>query len=249
MSDYRAEQFPVPTPGRLRRELHLRRPPWWMVLGLIVVVVGTWVPLYLIYKERTTDSTLPKIHYIQDMDLQPGFRAQQANALFQDGRAARQSVTGTVARGSLREDDHLYRGYKTVSIAGEEAVEFFTTLPESISLDQRLIDRGRERYAIYCAVCHDEQGTGNGLVHQHALALKEAKWVPPTNLMTQEIRDRPDGQIFQAISDGVRNMPAYRSQISVRDRWAIVVWVRQLQKQTSPPPDQPTTNGAPNGEN
>jgi mono/diheme cytochrome c family protein len=92
-----------------------------------------------------------------------------------------------------------------------------------------VVNRGLERYAIYCAVCHDDSGTGNGLVHQHALALKETKWVPPTNLLTQEIRDRPEGQIFQAISDGVRNMPGYKSQLDVDDRWAIVVYVRKLQ--------------------
>ena len=96
-------------------------------------------------------------------------------------------------------------------------------------MDADLIARGHERYSIYCAICHDGQGTGQGLVHQRALALQETKWVPPTNLLTQEIRDRPDGQVFQAISDGVRNMPSYKTQIAVEDRWAIVAYLRQLQ--------------------
>ena len=62
MTEYQREQFPIPTPGRLRRELRLRRPPWWMVLALIVVIIATWIPLYLIYQQRNSYSTLPKIH-------------------------------------------------------------------------------------------------------------------------------------------------------------------------------------------
>ena len=229
MSGYQSEQFPIPTPGRLKRELRLRRPPWWMVLGLMLVIVGTWIPLYLIYQERRSYSSLPKIHYIQDMDLQPGFRAQQSSSLFADGRSSRLAVAGTVARGDLREDDHLFRGYKTMASGATELIEFYEAIPDRIVVDESLLNRGAERFAIYCAICHDSTGTGNGLVHQRAVELKETKWVPPTNLLTQEIRDRLDGQLFQAISEGVRNMPGYKTQINTRDRWAIVAYVRQLQ--------------------
>lgn len=229
MTEYQREQFPIPTPGRLKRELRLRRPPWWMVVGLIVVVIATWIPLYLIYQKRSRYSTLPKIHYIQDMDNQPGFGPQAPSTLFADGRATRTVVEGTIARGHLREDDHFFRGYQMMKVGATESVEFFDEFPDDVAIDETLVQRGAERYAIYCAVCHDDQGTGNGLVHQHALALKETKWVPPTNLLTQEIRDRPKGQIFQAISDGVRNMPGYKTQIEVEDRWAIVAYVQSLQ--------------------
>jgi mono/diheme cytochrome c family protein len=229
MTEYQHEQFPIPTPGRLRRELRLRRPPWWLVLALIIVIIASWIPLYLIYQKRNSYSTLPKIHYIQDMDNQPGFGPQDPTTLFADGRATRSLVDGTVARGHLREDDHYFRGYQMTKIGSTESVEFFENFPDNVSVNEALIGRGAERYAIYCAVCHDQQGAGDGLVHQHAIALKEAKWVPPTNLLTQEIRDRPEGQVFQAISDGVRNMPGYKTQINVEDRWAIVAFVRQLQ--------------------
>lgn len=229
MTEYQQEQFPIPTPGRLRRELRLRRPPWWMVAGLIVVVVATWVPLYLIYKKRSEFSELPKIHYVQDMDLQPGFRPQQPSTLFADGRAARQPVDGTVARGHLREDEHFFRGFHHVQAGATEALEFFSTYPDRVVVDEAFVERGRQRYMIYCAVCHDDRGAGNGTVHQRALELKETKWVPPTNLLTQEIRDRAHGQLFQVIGDGVRNMPGYKTQISVEDRWAIVAYVRHLQ--------------------
>jgi len=80
------------------------------------------------------------------------------------------------------------------------------------------------------------------------LELKESKWVPPTNLLTQMIRDRSDGQLFQAVTDGVRSMPSYGSQIPVQDRWAIVAYIRQLQESlpVAPEPvpdstDQPET--------
>lgn len=229
MTEYQREQFPIPTPRRLKRELRLRRPPWWMVVGLVLIVIGTWIPLFLIYQKRNSYSTLPKIHYIQDMDLQPGFRAQQPSALFADGRAARSPVIGTIARGHLREDDHFFRGYQTIKSGEFEKIEFFASMPPGVAVNESLVSRGGERYAIYCAGCHDSGGEGNGLIHQRATALKETKWVPPTNLLTQEIRDRKEGQIFQAIGDGVRNMPSHKTQITVKDRWAIVAYIRQLQ--------------------
>ena len=229
MTEYQNEQFPIPTPGRLRRELRLRRPPWWMVVGLVLVIIATWIPLYLIYQKRNSYSTLPKIHYIQDMDNQPSYGPQAPTTLFADGRATRTLVEGTIARGHLREDDHYFRGYHNVVNGAIQIIEFFDSFPETVVVDEPLILRGQERYEIYCAVCHDENGTGNGLVHQRAVALQETKWVPPTNLLTQDVRDRPEGQLFQAISDGVRNMPGYKTQINVADRWAIVAYVQQLQ--------------------
>ncbi len=229
MTEYQQEQFPIPTPGRLRRELRLRRPPWWMVVGLILVIFATWIPLYLIFQKRNSYSTLPKIHYIQDMDNQPGYGPQAPTTLFDDGRASRTLVEGTIARGHLREDDHYFRGHHDVENGAIQTLEFYESFPENVVVDEPFVLRGQERYAIYCAVCHDENGTGNGLVHQRAMALQETKWVPPTNLLTQEIRDRPEGQLFQAISDGARNMPGYKTQINVDDRWAIVAYVQKLQ--------------------
>ena len=229
MTDYQQEQFPLPTPARLRRELRLRRPPWWMVVGLIGVIFATWIPLYWIYRERNSYSTLPKIHFIQDMDNQPAFRAQHPSRLFSDGRATRAVVDGTVARGHLRLDDQFFRGYRTIREGADERIEFVSTLPESIAVNTRTVQRGKERFNIYCVVCHGPNGDGNGIVHQRAIARKEAQWVPPTNLLTQLVRDQPAGKLFQSISDGVRNMPGYNTQISVPDRWAIVAYLRDLQ--------------------
>lgn len=231
MSTYQPEQFPVPTPGRLRRELRLRRPPWWMVLLLILMVVGTWLPLAAIYRERTSYSTQPRFHLFHDMDKQPKRGPQSSHAWFKDGRAMRLPVEGTIARGRLLHNEHLSQGYFTSVDAalGAESLTFATALPPELPLDAKLLARGKERYSIYCALCHGADGLGNGQINRRAVELKEAKWVPATNLMTAEIRARADGQIYQALRDGVRNMPAYGSQIGEVDRWAIVAWVRELQ--------------------
>ncbi len=233
MSTYQSEQFPIPTPARLRRELRLRRPPWWMIAVLVVVVVGTWIPLGLIYQARQTRSPLPRVHLFLDMDQQPRRGPQSKHADFLDGRAMRLPVAGTVPRGEDRRDDHWQRGLVVPSSTADEAYAFAEEFPNGLNIDETLLARGKRQYQIYCAVCHGADGLGNGPVNQRAVELKDPKWVPATNLLTQEIRDRRDGQLVQSIRDGVRNMPAYRNQIGARDRWAIVAWVRQLQA-TSP---------------
>lgn len=238
MSNYQEERFPVPTPRRLVRELRLRRPPWWMVLTLAMVVIGTWIPLILIMRTRGTTSSKPRVHFLMDMDKQAKFGTQASHPWFVDGRAMREPVEGTLARGGLQHDAHFFDGYTKDANSG--AIQFLTGLPPRVAEDERLLTRGRQRYKIYCAVCHGDSGTGDGLVNLKAIELKDPKWVPATNLMTQEIRDRADGQIYQAIRDGVRNMPSYKSQIVPRDRWAIVAYLRELQANSEiAPPSGP----------
>jgi mono/diheme cytochrome c family protein len=124
----------------------------------------------------------------------------------------RPPVPGTVAVGEPKQDAHLERG----KLGGENA----STLP--LELDRELLDRGRRRYDIYCAPCHDRTGSGNGIVVQRGL-------VPPPSFHDARIRAMPVGEIFNVISNGVRNMPSYAAQIPVRDRWAITAYVRALQ--------------------
>lgn len=231
MSTYQEERVPFPSPWRLVKELRLRRPPWWMVALLILVVIGTWIPLALIYQARQQTSRLPRIHFFHDMDHQPKFGPQSGHPWYVDGRAMRQPIEGTIARGKLEHDQEYLLGYVTQDgTRSSPPIRFVTALPERLPQDNALLSRGRERFGIYCAPCHGSQGAGDGQVNQAAIALKEGKWVPATNLLSQMVRDRADGQLFQAISDGVRSMPSYGSQISVRDRWAIVAFVRDLQQ-------------------
>jgi len=104
---------------------------------------------------------------------------------------------------------------------------------------QSLIKRGRERFNIYCYVCHGYDGSGHGPVNQRALELKAidtdpahpigVNWLPAAQLTSDTIRAEPDGKIFNTISNGIRTMPSYGPQIPVDDRWAIVAYVRALQ--------------------
>lgn len=245
MPTYQEERFPIPTPRRLARELRLKRPPWWMVAVLLVVVVATWVPLALIYRARGTKSRLPRVHFIQDMDKQAKFGPQAAHPWFKDGRAMRLPVEGTIARGRLRLDQHLAFGYLTDDgTLGGKPTEFVKSPPPQWEHQkEKLLRRGKDRYTIYCSLCHGSQGAGDGPISQRAVELSEPKWAPPTNLLTQTIRERLDGEIFQAISDGVRTMPSYGSLLPVEDRWAIVAYVRELQK-TQPVAPEPIPAGA-----
>lgn len=104
-----------------------------------------------------------------------------------------------------------------------------------IPVTEELMLRGRERYQIYCAPCHGLGGYGDGIVNQRALALKAPTWVPVPSLHSVQTRNRADGYIYRAITDGVRKMPAYGSQIMPADRWAIVVYVRALQRSQGAP--------------
>ncbi|GMV42723.1 MAG: quinol:cytochrome C oxidoreductase [Myxococcales bacterium] len=156
----------------------------------------------------------PPIHLNPNMDQQDRFDPQEPNPFFADKRAMRPQVPGTVARGSLHEDDHLYRG----RVGGE----LVTTLPAGIALDKKLLDRGQQRYNIYCAPCHDQSGEGRGIIVERGLT-------PPPTYHSDRMRTAPVGYIYEVISNGIRTMPSYASQIPVEDRWAIVAYVRALQ--------------------
>ncbi len=159
-------------------------------------------------------SDKPPIHIIPDMDWQPKYVAQQEFAdksIFADGRAARPLVEDTVPVGHLDEDDAYYRG-KT----GEA---FVAVAP--IEVNQKVLERGQARFNIYCSPCHDKSGGGRGIVVQRGYPL-------PPDLTGDLVRGYPDGHIFNVISKGIRNMPAYGHQIPPEDRWAIVSWVRVL---------------------
>ncbi|HHN75337.1 MAG TPA: cytochrome c [Acidobacteria bacterium] len=193
-----------------------------MIYLLILLVCASFVPLALIARARTSVSSRPRIHIVPDMDSQEKFKAQSASLLFSDGRAMRLPVEGTIAQGELQDDDHYYRGK-----VGET---FTTTFPDQIRVDRALLERGRERFGIYCAPCHGLAGDGDGMVARRADELQEGTWTPPSNLHDKTVVERPVGHLYNTISNGIRNMPSYGSQIPVEDRWAIVAYVRALQR-------------------
>ncbi len=194
--------------------------PRWLIPAFAVVFTLTFVPLALIARSRSTHQSTPRINIIPDMDIQNRYDAQAENRLFADGRAMRPPVEGAIARGELREDGHFYRG----KVAGAWA----TSIP--VTVDAALMERGRHRYEIYCAPCHGLGGIGDGLVAQRADALEQGTWIPPASFHTDLVRGRTDGELFNTITHGIRNMPAYGGQIPPADRWAIVAYVRALQR-------------------
>jgi mono/diheme cytochrome c family protein len=102
------------------------------------------------------------------------------------------------------------------------------------------MDRGQQRFNIYCAACHGRGGFGDGLIAQRAIQLQQPTWVPPTNIHTEYVTKQPIGKIFNTISNGIRKMPGYKEQISVEDRWAISLYVQALQReQTAKEADVP----------
>jgi len=188
----------------------------------ILIAVGL-IPLVFAAKARVSTSAKPRVHLVPDMDQTEGFKSQQGNRVFRDGRAMRPYVPGTVARGELFEDDHLFRG----KIGKEWAKE----LPASLPLTRELLDRGRARFDIFCATCHGLTGNGRGPTAIRAEApevLEQGTWTPPTAYDNEQIRNRALGHLFNTITNGIRNMPAYAPQIPVEDRWAIVAYVRAL---------------------
>jgi mono/diheme cytochrome c family protein len=194
--------------------------PRWLTYSLLVAVALSFVPLALIMRARTTTSTQPRIHIIPDMDNQPKYGAQDRNPIFADRRAMRPPVAGTVARGTVLGNAGL-----TAGRAGEGWIE---AIP--LEVDTGILQRGRERYDIFCSPCHGLAGFGDGMVAMRADELLEGTWTPPTSFHTDLIRGRAPGQLFNTISNGIRNMPAYGPQIRVEDRWAIVAYVKALQR-------------------
>jgi mono/diheme cytochrome c family protein len=202
---------------------------------LIVLFVLGLVPLAIIARDRASPSPKPRIQIIPDMDNQPKFKAQKANPLFADGRAMRLPPADTVARGEARTDSLLY--------AGRESGAWATRFPQPVT--PALVARGQERFRIFCAPCHGLSGYGDGLVAKRADRLQEGTWTPPASFHTDLVRQRPAGQLFNTITNGVRNMPSYGAQIPPADRWAIVAYVRALQRSQNagvadvPPAEQP----------
>jgi hypothetical protein len=148
-----------------------------------------------------------------DMHVQPRQNPLSRSDFFADQRSERPSVEGTVARGQLREDTYYYTG-KIGSNPGD-AMPFPVT--------KEVLERGRERYNIYCAPCHSRVGDGNGFVPSRGFPRK------PPSFHIERLQKAPLGYFFDTITSGFGIMPDYASQIPVRDRWDIVAYVRALQ--------------------
>jgi mono/diheme cytochrome c family protein len=148
------------------------------------------------------------------MDDQPKVLPQAASDFFYNGASMREPVPGTVPIGGLREDAALFTG------KGADG-QFVATIP--VPVDEALVERGRERYRIYCQPCHDARGDGKGILFQRGN-------VPTASFHQEKILKYPDGQIFDVITNGTGLMSGYRWPIPPADRWAIVAYVRELER-------------------
>jgi mono/diheme cytochrome c family protein len=195
----------------------------WVVLGLALVTAA----VVALMGPRGAISSRRPLMLLADMDFQPRYDAQAASAFFADGRAMRTPPAGTVPFGGgdydsdagsprqnpdfLQGDDAYYRGKQGATWVAHNP----------LPLDIELLRRGRQRYDIYCALCHGATGTGNGVMTEYGMVGVASITDPLHSLMS-------DGEFFSVISNGKGRMMPYAAQIKVRDRWAIVAYIRAL---------------------
>jgi mono/diheme cytochrome c family protein len=148
----------------------------------------------------------------QDMHNQPKYRPLRATTFFSDGSSARPLVEGTVARGTLQDDTAFFTGK-----SGNTPIR---EIP--LAIDQQLLNRGQERYNIFCTPCHDGTGSGRGMVVQRG-------YRQPPSFHDERLRVADAGHYFDVMTNGFGAMPDYKAQIAAGDRWAIVAYIRALQ--------------------
>ncbi len=148
----------------------------------------------------------------QDMHVQPRYNPYDASTFFDDGRASRQPVPGTIARGQLHLDAMLYTG----KVDGKDTEVF------PFPITRADLERGRGRFNIYCAPCHDAMGTGRGMIVLRGFP-------QPPSYHIDRLRQAPVGHFFDVMTNGLGIMYSYSSRVSAEDRWRIAAYIRALQ--------------------
>jgi mono/diheme cytochrome c family protein len=201
----------------------------------------------------------------RDMQDQPKMKPYRSTSFFGDGQSMRQPIPGTVARGFLRTDKELFTGKKdsaTTGTATPSASQQATgagqqaggagqqasgadAYPDDVTdfpfpITKETVVRGKERYEIFCSVCHGLTGGGDGMIVRRGF--RQA-----ASFHEDRLRKAPVGHFFDAITNGWGAMPAYAPQIPVQDRWAIIAYVRalQLSQQNAQPKSSPVPGSSP----
>jgi mono/diheme cytochrome c family protein len=201
----------------------------------------------------------------QAQQIAPNIGLDEKNPdwVFADQRAMRGEVPGTVIRGQLRDDSAFFSGiatlatgtaglnderqYVSTSVAQDGSApqdvaaappepNWISSFPEQFEVNAETMARGKQRFDIYCAVCHGTTGAGDGMVNKRAMslnALQKANWTSAKSLHDHTVINQPVGRIFDTISNGRGTMGPYKSQITVADRWAIVLYIKALQESMS----------------
>ncbi len=163
----------------------------------------------------------------QDMQDQPKYLPYRGSEIFADSLSSRSLVEGTVPRGYLREDQEMYTG-KTGAPAAKAANDTSKTAVSSdvnefpFPITREILDRGQERYNIYCSPCHGVLGDGQGMIANRGLR-------GPVSFHQDRLRTAPLGHFFDVITNGFGRMQDYSMQIPPHERWAIIAYIRALQ--------------------
>jgi mono/diheme cytochrome c family protein len=169
-----------------------------------------------------------------DMQDQPRYKVYKSSDWFADGRASREAPEGTIARGYLRDNKALYTGKaeNSTGTAQTNAAGQQITFPDSVgefpmAITQEVLDRGEERYKVFCSVCHGNFGNGDGMAVRRGFP-------KPPSYNDDRLRNAPVGHFFDVSTNGWGKMNGYSAQVSVSDRWAIVAYIRTLQLSQNP---------------
>jgi mono/diheme cytochrome c family protein len=175
-----------------------------------------------------------------DMQDQPRYKTLKKSDFFKDGKAMRELPEGTVARGLLKENKAFYTGkidnpnpnaqvQTTTDATGNTLVSSFPNAIDEfpIPVTKELVERGQDRFNIYCIVCHGPVGMGDGMIVRRGFS-------PPPTYHDDRLRNAPVGHFFDVISNGWGKMNPYGAQIPAADRWAIVAYIRALQVSQDP---------------
>ena len=172
-------------------------------------------------------STRPPLEVFPDMDRQAKYKPQAESRFFADRRVDRPLPAGVVPRGRteaadpafLRSDDFLYRGRAPNG-------DFARGFPPELTVDRKFLERGRDRYTIYCAPCHGALGDGQGVTRAYGM-------VTTASYHDDRIRKMAEGEIFNTITNGKNTMASYADKLEAADRWAVIAYVRALQRARS----------------
>lgn len=217
-----------------------KQMPKWITAFIVASTAFALIPFAIAAKARNSHSAEPHIHIFPDMDFQPYYKSDSPMDVFADGRANRGEIQGTVARGHLPVDEAFYAGLEAGGAEGGDTwvKGFPKAYPDGrvFSVDLALLNRGRERYDIYCAPCHGYDGRGNGMIPDRvkqgggAWQARNLVEAPTPDGKGGVVVQMPNGQLFNTISNGYNTMMGYAAQIPHADRWAIVAYVRALQR-------------------
>lgn len=182
----------------------------------------------LLFNCRGEFSDEPPINVNPNMDFQPKEKAQAI---------ARSIPEGTVAFGEEADvysgipQDKFLQENESVYTGKDPNGQFLSRIP--VQVDMKLLKRGQSRFNIYCAACHDQVGTSQSIVVRRGVGIP-----PPPDLAAENLLVMPDGQIFNSIKYGIRNMPGYAAQLESDDIWAVVAYVRAIQASRTAQADQ-----------